>query len=103
VCPGYARAGKLDRLSDLHPGDTFTARPMTFVCFNEGVWAASPHRVSRASAREPPGAQALRKPAWSLQESEMDHLGWRLAGRKLERRLRNFADQTMTRRPGKAL
>lgn len=56
----FVRARKLEGSADLSPGDTFTARPMTFVCLNDEM------RQHRPTLFEVVGSGAPRSPDWVM-------------------------------------
>jgi hypothetical protein len=61
----FVRARKLDGSVELHPGDLFTARPMTFVCLNDDM------RQHRPTLFEILGAGAARGPDWVLVQAAL--------------------------------
>jgi len=61
----YFRERRLAGFADLSPGDTFTARPMTFVCLNEQM------RQYRPTVFEILGPGATRSPDWVMVQAVM--------------------------------
>lgn len=57
---------RLEGPTDLHPGDTFTARPMTFVCLNTEM------RQHRPTLFEILGPRAPRSPDWVMVQAATD-------------------------------
>jgi hypothetical protein len=62
----FVRGRRLEDSADLSPGDTFTARPMTFVCLNEEM------RQHRPTLFEILGPGAPRSPDWVMVQAATD-------------------------------
>ncbi len=62
----FVRGRRLEGSADLSPGDTFTARPMTFVCLNDEM------RQHRPTLFEILGPGAPRSPDWVMVQAATD-------------------------------